>query len=694
MNWGQASNLFAVLPPENFNQAMRHKLSDLRWVSLLLFGAVLFSYGIFIRWFGLYGDDWIYLWNYHQFGAGNFVQFVAADRPFSAWIYVLTSALFGEKVWLYHVLLLILRWISAILFWWILRIVWPEQTRQATWAAVLFAVYPGFRQQPIAVQFILHFSILDLFLFSVVMMLLAVKKPQKYWTLTIASILSALAIFSLEYFAGLELLRPVLLWLVVDKGIADWKHRLRLVLKGWLPSLIILIGFAIWRTVIFSFPTYGPSFLYQFQEFPTQAIKKLVVRIISDWKSVSYGAWRQVASLPEQRTDLLLYSAMVLVVFGLVFLFLKRQQQEESDQRESSSLKISEWPVSGLLVGIYALLAAGWPFWITLLPLDLAFPWDRATLPFMFGVSLLMVAGMDLVIRPRFQVLLVSALVGLAVGSHYQNAVVYREEWRELQNYFWQLTWRVPGLEPGTVIISDDIPLWRYSDNDLTPVLNWVYAPEQSSTQQEYKYFDLSTREESVLPGLEKDLAISHSYRNTTFKSSTSAILAVYYSPPDCLRVLGPEDFIAENPPYRLEEAQHLSDLSQIILSPHGSAEPPAVMGAEPDHGWCYAFEKADLARQSEDWERVVGLGDEAFSASLKASNPLEYLPFVEGYARLGEWDKALELSKEVQSVKLYRLDLCKTWSRIQEAVSSSEYETMISEFRMVLGCETSQTED
>jgi len=249
-------------------------------------------------------------------------------------------------------------------------------------------------------------------------------------------------------------------------------------------------------------------------------------------------------------------------------------------------------------------------------------------------------------------------------------------------------------LEPGTVVISDDIPLWRYSDNDLTPVLNWVYAPEQSSTRQEYKYFDLSTREESVLPGLEKDLPISHSYRNTTFKSSTSAILAVYYSPPDCLRVLGAEDFIAENPPYRLEEAQHLSDLSQIMLLPYRNAEPPAVLGAEPDHGWCYAFEKADLARQSEDWERVVELGDEAFSASLKASNPLEYLPFIEGYARLGEWDKALELSEEVKSVKPYRLDLCKAWSRLQEVASSSEDETVISEFRKVLGCETTQDED
>jgi hypothetical protein len=271
-----------------------------------------------------------------------------------------------------------------------------------------------------------------------------------------------------------------------------------------------------------------------------------------------------------------------------------------------------------------------------------------------------------------------SVLVGLAIGSHFQNAVIYREEWRELQNYFWQLSWRAPALQSGTIIISDDIPLWRYSDNDLTPLVNWVYAPEQSSTQQEYKYFDLSTREESILPGLEKDLPVSHSYRNTTFKSTTSEILAVYYSPPGCLRVLAPE-------------ALHLSDVSRIVLDPQENAKPPEVLGAEPAHDWCYSFEKADLARQRGDWETVVQLGDEALNASLVAGDPLEYLPFIEGYAQSGQWEQAMDLSRIVQKEKPYRPSLCKTWARIQENMTGDKNETVVSELRVELGCETSQ---
>jgi hypothetical protein len=35
---------------------------------------------------------------------------------------------------------------------------------------------------------------------------------------------------------------------------------------------------------------------------------------------------------------------------------------------------------------------------------------------------------------------------------------------------------------------------------------------------------------------------------------------------------------------------------------------------SEPEHGWCYFFESAELARSNGDWERVVGLGDKAFA--------------------------------------------------------------------------------
>ncbi|MDZ4159594.1 MAG: hypothetical protein U1B80_07375, partial [Anaerolineaceae bacterium] len=140
---------------------MRQSLLSERTVPIALFGVTLLAFGVFIPWFGIYGDDPIYLYNYHLLGAGSFPQFVSADRPYSGWIYMLVTPLFGTTIWLYHVLMLALRWLSAVLLWWVLRMVWSTHPRQAAWTALLFAIYPGFLQQPIAIQYILHFSVLN-----------------------------------------------------------------------------------------------------------------------------------------------------------------------------------------------------------------------------------------------------------------------------------------------------------------------------------------------------------------------------------------------------------------------------------------------------------------------------------------------------------------------------------------------------
>src|SRR5512140_2428447 len=95
-------------------------------VPLALLGAAILGYGIFIPWFKLYGDDWIYLWNFHLFGASSFGAFVAGDRPYSAWIYTLVTGLFGERFVYYHIVLVALRWSSAVLFWWVVGFFWQE----------------------------------------------------------------------------------------------------------------------------------------------------------------------------------------------------------------------------------------------------------------------------------------------------------------------------------------------------------------------------------------------------------------------------------------------------------------------------------------------------------------------------------------------------------------------------------------
>ena len=93
----------------------------------------------------------------------------------------------------------------------------------------------------------------------------------------------------------------------------------------------------------------------------------------------------------------------------------------------------------------------------------------------------------------------------------------------------------------------------------------------------------------------------------------------------------------------------------------------PEVYGPEPEHDFCYYFEKADLARQFKDWETVVTLAETALTLE-HPYNPAEQMVFIEGYAHVGEWAQAVELSEQAHEVspELVGPMLCRLWKRIR----------------------------
>ena len=59
----------------------------------------------------------------------------------------------------------------------------------------------------------------------------------------------------------------------------------------------------------------------------------------------------------------------------------------------------------------------------------------------------------------------------------------------------------------------------------------------------------------------------------------------------------------------------------------------PNLFGREPDRGWCYFYQKAQLARQQRDWAAVSSLGEVALSQGLAANDPMEWLVFLQAFA-------------------------------------------------------------
>jgi hypothetical protein len=142
------------------------------------------------------------------------------------------------------------------------------------------------------------------------------------------------------------------------------------------------------------------------------------------------------------------------------------------------------------------------------------------------------------------------------------------------------------------------------------------------------------------------------------------------FAPPGCLQILDPifaNAGILPNLTQLEADSIQISNLDQIISNPPFHKIPPReLLPNEPDHDWCYYFEKADLARQSGDWQTIINLGLDAKNRSLKPRNQSEWLPFIEANIRLGKIEEAASLSKlSLQTADKYLPGLCYTWDRI-----------------------------
>jgi hypothetical protein len=566
-----------------------------RSVPIVLLLVCLAGFGLLIPWLGFYQDDWYQIWFERAFGSGVFVNFFAIERPFIAFITMLTTPLVG----------------SAPLNWQIF------------------------------------------------------------------------GLFTSEYFFGLELTRPLFLWIALREQVElPLKIRLKKTLMRWSPYLALILAFLVWRVVVFQFPTYTPVFIGEAGLGVAQALS-LLLETVSSALEVGLLVWLEpLVTFVETG----LRNPWTLAALGLavpatlaIAVYLTRQSAPDGNQHTNPALPGGHAAIQFVSIGLFGLLVSGLPFWLVGLPVNTRLEsGSRFTISFMLSAGLLLAGLVDLIFRKHTHMAAAIAVIaGLALGQHFIDANTYRVVHRSQGEFFQQLVWRAPALEPGTLVLTNvfDEPL--SGDNSMTAALNWIYDVE-SPYSLDYMLFYLPNRLKiGSLPGLVPGVPVIKPFRTAEFHGLTSQALVVYYAQPNCLRVLDlSSDLVplkkADIPP-ELIGAVPLSNLAQIQTGAPAVELPPKLFRSTPEEeSWCYFYEKADLARQLGDWQEIVDLGEQAFNLKPRLERTWEMLPFIEGYARAGQKAHARELTLQAlqagqgNSPAASKL-LCAVWEQIQE---------------------------
>jgi len=655
---------------------------SIKTVPFALFTVCIFAFGLLIPFLGFYQDDWHPVFYGFARGVRSLWElFLFDNRPFATFIYLIGFNIIGYKPLHWHILALLLRGITVIFIWLSFCEIWPTNKREATWAAFLFAVYPFFKLQPLALIYTIHWTGFLLYSVSIWSMIRSMRKPTNYWTFTLLSLgTSILHMFVIEYFVGIELIRPVILWVLINEKEFSRRRTFIRIAKFWSPYLVVYMFYVIFRLFLMPKPDSGYDrnalwLVYDLIREPTATLVNLFESVTRDNIIILGAAWRNLINpdLYQFSSPVNLIAIFIALFIGIgIYFYLNNLNLECPDSSKNSHT----WVKIALPLGLLLTFLGPIPGWLTTQFISSKNPlWsDRFGMASMVGASLVIVALLEALISKRkHRLIILSSLISLSVSWHIVNTDEYRLSWIKQSDFYQQLYWRAPFIESNTAIFSDSELFPRMGEYPTSFAINTMYPRFEDDRNLNYWFFSLYRHFGDKRKALLSGVQLEQSQYSSRFSADSRDSLVIMYEPDNnqCLWILRPQDQALPLIPEITKDLVAISSLDRIRADPQIVRPlPPTIYGNDLRKTWCYYFQKGDLARQFNDWDQTAQLWVEASENGLSPGNGVEYLPFIEGFIKTSEWELAEELTYQANHMtRKMNPILCMTWSQNQSHV-------------------------
>ncbi|HSB01592.1 MAG TPA: hypothetical protein VLE49_13155, partial [Anaerolineales bacterium] len=271
---------------------------------------------------------------------------------------------------------------------------------------------------------------------------------------------------------------------------------------------------------------------------------------------------------------------------------------------------------------------------------------------------ILFVVGIVLMFQPKFRRRILIALILISVTTQLLNADYWKQYWETQRSMWWQMTWRAPDIQDDTLVMAYSAGFNPQQDYEIWGPLNLIYNPDPAQVpaiQAEVLNFDTSYSilRGEVLNNYVRDIKLHRDFNNV--------LLLTVSSSSSCIHVLdGRLPVYSAREPLLVQQVGKYSHIDRIIPTGTAPVPPSSIFGSEPEHGWCYYYQKASLARQNGDWEEVSKIYDQARKLDLETRDKSEMMPFFEALVNLGRVEDAKALfTKEIKGQSEMRLQLC-----------------------------------
>jgi len=648
-------------------QKISEKIGLFWWGVLLIFIVSVIAYLPLVGQIGYVNDDWYQMYDMQVKDPSFYHEIFAIDRPGRALAMIPLFSVFGFNPLWYHLSAFMLRMMGGVFLFWTVNMLWEKRNFFALTTGLLFAVYPGFLSQPNAIDYQSHILGLFLSMLSValtVKSVLTADRTRKILLITGAILAGWGSLSQMEYYVGIEAFRFASIILLIWRGQGEtFSRKLTKIVTVSLPFLLIAAGFLVWRLFFFESARKATDVGLQVSQVLSSPIIGLwwLNYLIQDFFTVTLVAWNlpvyQLA-FPMRLKDMA--SALGLAALAVtVVLFGIRWRVEKASEAESGNGAgmIGETLFISLLTMLGGLIP------VILVNRHVTLPdYSRYTLIASVGAVMLLALLLEGISRRGMQIAVMGVLVSIAVMTHYGNTIRYVYETEATRNFWWQVAWRAPQIEEGVTLIASYPGSPLAEDYFIWGPANFIYYPEKQSNNPVVVKLPAAVLTGDVINQITTNGGVETPLRRGNYleRDFGNVLVMIQTNPNGCVRLInGDAPELSPSDADRLVLIAPHSRLNAVIAEGESPTPPANIFGAEPEHGWCYYYQKADLARQRGEWEKISMLLEQALAAGEYPNDSLEWMPFLQASAVLDDVDKVRSTVKLVIADKFLRLQVC-----------------------------------
>lgn len=629
---------------------------------LLLALAGILTYVLYLFTPGIFRDDWVL---YASKATGiNFFNLFLSDRP-GVGIYLdYLVKLLGYNPIIWKAYFIILHILASSMFYALLNKIFHSKVINLL-AALLLLIYPGFLQTGESFTYQTHFLALVLGLISIFTTLKSIESKNnvaKIGFISISIITESLYLLLVEYFIGIEVLRILFVFLFIHKE-HNLNRELKIAARSFLltiPNIASALLFIFWRFWIFSSSRLDTSPIQIFSDFRTNPLHYLIERLVSFGSSffdALLTSWilpfsKAFTSVRLKELLLAFFYALFIAMLGvLLFKFFIKLNHEKLSEED---YQLNKYLPLGVISTVFLLI----PIILSSRFIEINTHYDRYTIPPVLGIVLI-IAGLFVYFfkQRKLFFLLISFIVFIGCSSQIVSYLKFSDSWESKKEFWWQLYWRAPSLKSDTVLI----PSIEYEFNNVWEII----TPANLIWQQNSGDFTINgarLTDPTVIETLVSQSKSERSLRGIILTSDMAhALLISMPAGNGCIHVLDKKQLeypLNLNP--LLYEVGNRSNINQIdLVNNENILSPEYIFGKEPEHDWCYFYQKASLERQFGNWNEVARLGDEAFSKDLRPTDGIELMPFLEAYIYLGREEDVKDMLSIIKSNNLQKNQMC-----------------------------------